>query len=117
MFKKGIWCDPQAFPVLKDIRFFLAWHRKFLIQVHAQDLANIINKSYIPNTVTEDRLFTLQKDYMHTVFLQTLMTNDTKKIVRDHESTRDAQAIYKALRKFVKDSPDATIFVNELTQF
>ena len=54
---------------------------------------------------------------MYTVFLQTLLTNDTKKIVRDHEATRDAQAIYTALRKFVQDSPDATIFVNELTQF
>ena len=51
------------------------------------------------------------------MFLQTLLTDDTKKIVRDHESTRDAQAIYVALRKFVKNSPDATIFVNELTQF
>ena len=117
LFRKGIRRDPQAFPALKDIRFFLGWHRKFLGQIHAQDLANIIDESYTPSTVTEDRLFILQKDYMYTVFLQTLLTDDTKKIVRDHESTRDAQAIYTDLRKFVKDSPDATIFVNELTQF
>ena len=117
LFKKGIRRDPSAFPILKDIRFFLAWHRKFLGQIHAQDLANVANEAYQPNTVADRKLFSLQNDYMYTVFLQTLLTDDTKKIVRDHEETRDAQKIYADLRRFVKASPDATIFINELTQF
>ena len=80
-------------------------------------LANIANEAYSPSTVTERNLFALQNDYMYTVFLQTLLTDDTKQIVRDHEEARDAQKIYADLRRFVKASPDATIFINELTQF
>ena len=54
---------------------------------------------------------------MYTVFQNTLMTDDTKKIVYDHKGNCDAQAIQIDLRKLVKSSQDTTIFINKRTSF
>ena len=114
LFKKGIRRDPSLFPVLKDLKYYLVWHREFVGQCHAQDLSNIINPNYKPNTTVENNLFRLQQDFMYTVFQRVLTTDDTKRIVRKHEKTRDAQQIFTDLVKYTNDSPDADILVTEL---
>ena len=114
LFKKGIRRDPLLFPVLKDLKYYLVWHREFVGQCHAQDLSNIINANYKPNTPSEVALFRLQQDFMYTVFQRVLTTDDTKRIVRRHEATRNAQEIFADLVKYTNDSPDADILVTEL---
>ena len=117
IFKKSIRRDASAFPVLKDIRYFLVWHRHFIGQIHAQDLSNVIDPTYVPKTSVEVNLFRLQNDFLYTVFQSTLLTDDTKRIVREHEASRDAQSIYKDISEFIRESPDANILVNELMAF
>ena len=114
LFKKGIRRDPSLFPVLKDLKYYLVWHREFVGQCHAQDLSNIINPNYKPNTTVELNLFRLQQDFMYTVFQRVLTTDDTKRIVRKHEQTRNAQEIFNDLVKYTNDSPDADILITEL---
>ena len=68
LFKKGIKCDPSAFPVLKQQKYYQSWKRAFVAQVHAQDVANVIDPAHNPTDSDGIQLFRLKQDYMYSVF-------------------------------------------------
>ena len=116
LFRKGIKRDATRYPLLKQQKYYLAWHRTFVGEVHAQDLANVIDPSYIP-VPPDVELFELQKNYMYSVFQTILLTDKGKTIVRTHSTTRDAQKIYADLAKYAKESTATQIELESLTAF
>ena len=66
LFRKSIKKDPSLFPVLKDDRYHDQWHRTFETQARTQDLAEVLDSSYIPTTDTND-LFQEKQKFMYAV--------------------------------------------------
>jgi hypothetical protein len=52
LFKRGIKQDFNASPTLKDKKNNDQWHRTLTNMAHAQDLSDICNPKYIPQTTT-----------------------------------------------------------------
>ena len=96
LFRRGIKRDPASFPTLKDERYHDNWHRSFSIQAKAQDVANVLDASYAPTTTEDKELFGEQKKYLYAVLEKTVLTDYGKSIIRQHETSGDAQAVYKS---------------------
>ena len=97
LFKRGIKRDPSLFPTLKDERYNDVWHRSFLTQARAQDVAEVLNPSYSPTSAEDMELFDEKKMYVYSVLESKVLTDQGKNIVRQHEIDYDAQAVYKKL--------------------
>jgi hypothetical protein len=98
-FKKGIKRDPSLFPSLKLIDNWPTFKRETMAQAaFAQDvLVNVFNLKYKPQGSEEKELFTLQLYYIYAIFCSNLKTDFGQKLVRDYESSQNAQAIWKEL--------------------
>jgi len=79
-FKWGIKHDPSLFMTFKDGKQFDSWQHSTMAQAQAQDVAEILDSSYIPNTQDEKDLFEEKQKYMFAVFEQMLQT-DTGKVI------------------------------------
>jgi hypothetical protein len=52
LFKRGIKRDFSTFPTLKDKKNNDQWHRMFTNMARAQDLSDVLNPKYAPQTTT-----------------------------------------------------------------
>ena len=68
-FAKSIKKDPEAYPAFKEARFWDTWNRELHSKAHLHDLSNVLDFSYLPDTVEEHEFFELQKRFMYSVFL------------------------------------------------
>jgi hypothetical protein len=50
MFRRAIKKDPSLFPVLKDNKYHDVWNRSFNTQAVAQDVADVLDETYVPTT-------------------------------------------------------------------
>jgi hypothetical protein len=85
-FKKGIKQDPSLFPSLKHMDNWPTFKRETMAQAFAQDIVNVFNLKY-----------KLQLYYIYEIFCSNLKTDFGQKLVRDYESSQNAQAIWKEL--------------------
>ena len=116
LFKKSIKKYPSHFPILKDDQYHDHWNRTFETQARAQDLAEVLDCSYIPTTDTKD-LFQEKQKFMYAVLKQKLMTDHGKAYVRAHEKDFDAQKVYKRLKDFHLKSTRAKTNSSKLLQY
>jgi hypothetical protein len=96
-FKKGIKRDPSLFPSLKHIDNWPTFKHETMAQAFAQDIVNVFNPKYKPRGSEEKDLFTLQLYYIYAIFCSNLKTDFGQKLVRDYESSQNAQAVWKEL--------------------
>jgi hypothetical protein len=96
-FKKGIKRDPSLFPSLKHIDNWPTFKCETMAQAFAQDVVNVFNPKYKPRGSEEKDLFTLQLCYVYAIFCSNLKSDFGRKLVWDHESSQNAQAIWKEL--------------------
>ena len=99
LFKRGIKLDPSLFPVMKQDSQFQQWKLHTVSLAKAQDCAKIVDPTYIHTTLDAALLFAQKQIYMYSVFCNMLLTNVGIKLVRDHESSNDAQAIFASFVK------------------
>jgi hypothetical protein len=110
-FKKGIKRDPSLFPSLKHIDNWPTFKRETMAQAFAQDVVNVFNPKYKPRGSEEKDLFTLQLYYIYAIFCSKLKTDFRRKLVRDYESSQNAQAIWKELSNDAEKSKrDPSLF-------
>jgi hypothetical protein len=57
LFKRGIKRDFSAFPTFKDEKNNDQWHRTFTNVARAQDLSDVLNPQYVPQTTAAYNLF------------------------------------------------------------
>jgi hypothetical protein len=92
-FKKGIKRDQSLFPSLKHIDNWPTFKRETMAHAFAQDIVNVFNLKYKPRGSEEKDLFTLQLYYVYAIFCSNLKTDFGRKLVRDYESSQNAQVI------------------------
>ena len=109
LFKRGIKRDPSLFPVLKDENYNDSWHRSFVTQAIAQDVANVLDAQYVPITSEEIDLFKAQQKYVYSILEAKVQTDMGKMIVRDHEHDYDAQSVYRKLMQHHLTSTKASM--------
>ena len=108
-FKRGIKRDASQFPTLKDDAAWDNWNRSTTAQARAQDIADVLDPSYIPSTQEDIALFLEKQKFMYAVFEKTLQTDKGKALVRKHQYSFDAQKIYDELSEYAKKSTKATM--------
>ncbi len=67
-FKRGIKWDITQFIALKDDAMWDNWNRSTIAQARAQDIAHVLDPTYIPPTHEARELFIEQQKFMYAVF-------------------------------------------------
>ena len=116
-FKKGIKRDPASFAILKDNKQWDSVHRTLRAQTCYQDVDDILNPNYVPNTAEDIALFDEKQKYMYSVFERILQTDEGKVIVRSHDVDRNAQVIYAELLHVMTQSTEAMMDSGELLSY
>ena len=113
-FRRGIRRDITQFIALKDDGAWDNWHRSLVAQARAQDVAEVINPAYKPNTSAEKQLFDEKQKFMYAVFEKALLTDKGKSLVRAHQCKYDAQTIFKELSDYALKSTKAVMDASAL---
>ena len=113
-FKKGIKRDPASFAVLEDNKQWDSVHRTLKAQTCYQDVDDVLDPTYIPNTPEDHALFAEKQKYMYSVLERILQTDEGKVIVHSHDADRDAQLIYGEFLQVRTQSTEATMDSGEL---
>jgi hypothetical protein len=77
-FRKGIKRDPASFTVLKDNKQWDSVHWTLKAQTCYQDVDDVLNPCYAPNTAKDIALFDEKQKYMYSVLEQILQTDEGK---------------------------------------
>jgi hypothetical protein len=97
MFRRTIKKDPSLFLTLKYDKYHDVWHRSFNTQAVAQDVADVLDETYVPSTADDIALFSEKQKFVYAVLESKVLTDRGKAIIRDHEHDFDAQKVYKKL--------------------
>ncbi len=116
-FKRGIKRDPAAFSSLKDDKHWDTWQRHTLATARAQDVDDVLDPSYKPPTSEARDLFKEKQKYVYSVLETFVLTDVGKSIVRKHESTFDAQLVFKELVAHAQSSTKASLDSAELLSY
>jgi hypothetical protein len=113
-FRKGIKRDKSHYTVLSDEKQWDDWKRSMFATIFAHGCENVIFPSYKPSTPEEILVFNEQCKFMYDVWNTVLKTAMGKHFVRQHETTRDAQAIWRDLVNYMRTSTRADIEIEGL---
>ena len=113
-FMKGIKRDKSHYVVLKDEKLWHDWRRKTISTARTHGCANVLDSTYVPSDENERLLFSEQNKFLYDVFLSTIQTPVGKNIVREFESSSDAQAVWKAYSNHMRTSTRAEIEIEDL---
>ena len=80
----------------------------------AQGCKNLLDANCVPSGATDVRLFDLQKEYIYAVFVNVLLTDIGKQLVRNHT---DPQRIYKGLWAHYQESTKALLDSTQLLEY
>ena len=108
-FRKGIKRSKDDFMVLKDRKQFKEWYPSLKATAAAQDVSEILDPTYVPNTPEEMELFNEKQKYMYLVAITILKTDRGIVYVGQHEADRDAQKVFEKVLNFYLNSRTADI--------
>jgi hypothetical protein len=91
------------------IKYHDVWHRSFNTQAVAQDVADVLDETYVPSTADEISLFAEKQKFVYAVLESKVLTDRGKAIIRDHKHGFDAQKVYKKLKDYHLKSTKAKI--------
>ena len=104
-FKKSIKRERDAYPSLKDERYFDGFKRSLFIVAKTHECNEVLIPNYTPGSEPEAKeLFEAKQTIMFSVFNANLQTDMGKTIVRRHLSNTDAQAVWKELSEHIRTS-------------
>ena len=115
-FKRGIKRDPSAFPKLKSMSQWSHFEHSVLANARMMEVSNVLQEHYVPQPGEETTLFMLQRDFMYSVFVQSIVVDIGQSIVREHKDDGDAQAVWTKLKAAATESTSASIEITELIQ-
>jgi len=96
-FKKSTKRDQSKFKTFNEDYKWRSWQSHLTTQARAQGVSEILDPTYTPPDAEESAVFDLMQDYMFAVFHECLKTTKGISIVRKHEASGNAQAVYKEL--------------------
>ena len=117
-FRSKIKITIADYPKLKEDKQWCPFNRLLKATAASHDTLEVLQPNYEPPPNLQD-VFNLKVSFMYNVFSQTLHTSKGKVCVRSHDSTRNAQLVYKDLLTSYTDelstTLSATTLRNELT--
>jgi hypothetical protein len=116
-FRRGVKRDKSHYTDLKEDKHFNSWNRGFVATAFMHHTHLILEEAYIPKTPTEITLFSEMQTFMYAVFEEHLKTDTGKSLVSRYEMTRDAQSIYRELKKHAKSSTAAQLSGDTLLKY
>ena len=118
-FYKSIKRDKTQFTRLKNDEYIDTWNHSFISTTRTQAFADVLDSTYIPdaNNFMACKLWTAKQEYMFDVFDYILLTDVYKDLVRKYQDTSDAQAIYRELEHFRKNSTAADLKSSEKMEY
>ena len=116
-FKHSIKANITQFPTLKDDSGWDQWNQSTVAQARAQDLAHVLEHTYKPTGQDELELFQEKQKFMYAVFEKTLLTDKGKALVRQYQSTFDAQKIYDLLSNYAMHSTKTSMNASSLLSY
>jgi hypothetical protein len=102
---------------LKDDKQFGTWNRGFAATAHMHHTEHVLDETYVPTTEIDIAVFKETQTFMYAVLEDHLKTDKGKSLVSQFESTRDAQGIYRELKKHALSSTAAQLSGDTLLQY
>jgi hypothetical protein len=102
---------------LKDDKFFNTWNRGFIATACMHQTNLVLDEKYIPKTDAEKALFKEMQTFMYAVLEDHLKTDKGKSLASHYELLRDAQSIYRELKKHALISTAAQLSGDTLLQY
>jgi hypothetical protein len=99
---------------LKDNKQWDSVHRTLKAQSCYQNVDDVLDPKYVPNTAEGIALFDEKQKYMYSVLEQILQINEGKVIVRPHGTDCNAQSIYAEFLQVMTQSTEAMMDSGEL---
>ena len=118
-FRRGVKRDKSHYTNLKDDKHFNSWNRGFVATAYMHHTQHVLDEHYIPDPTnpTELALFTKMQVFMYAVLEEHLKTDTGKSLVSQYEETRDAQSIYRELKRHAKSSTAAQLSGDTLLKY
>jgi hypothetical protein len=93
------------------------WHRMLTNMARAQDLSDVLNPQYVPQTTAAHDLFWGKQKVLYAVLEAKVKTAKGKSIIQQYESTYDAQKAYKKLEEHHLTSNTAMFVANKIMEY
>jgi hypothetical protein len=116
-FRRGVKRDKNHYNDLKDDKHFNSWNRGFVATAFMHHTHYVLDENYVPRTPNEINVFWEIQTFMYAVFEEHLKTDKGKSLVSQYEDRRDAQSIYRELKKHAKSSTAAQISGDTLLKY
>ena len=116
-FRRGVKRDKSHYTDLKDDKYFNSWNRGFVATAFMHHTHHVLDEKYVPKTSSEVHLFQEMQTFMYAVFEEHLKTDTGKSLVSQYETARDAQSIYRELKKHAKSSMAAQLSGDTLLKY
>jgi hypothetical protein len=117
LFRRTIRRDPSQFKPFTDKRHWATWHLHFVATARAQDLQDILDPNYVPRTADDKAVFQAKQEYLYSVFVTVLLTDEGKALVRTRYKTSDAQGIFAGLCDHYTKSTHSELVAGQIMQF
>lgn len=116
-FCRGVKRDKTHYEDLKDDKYFNSWNRGFVATAHMHHTHLVLDENYIPKNDVEIAVFKEIQTFMYAVLEDHLKTDKGKSLVSQYELKRDAQSIYRDLKKHALGSTAAQLSGDTLLQY
>jgi hypothetical protein len=116
-FRRSVKRDKTHRTSLKDNKHFNSWNRGIFATAFMHHTHLVLDENYIPTTEKNTAIFREIQTFMYAVLEEHLKTDKGKSLVSQFESDRDAQSIYRKLKKHAKRSTVAQISADSLLQY
>jgi hypothetical protein len=105
------------FSSLKEDKQWDSWQRSTIAQARAQDISEVLDERFTPDTPEARELFWEKQKFMYAVFEKNLLTDKGKALVRHYGPTFDAQKVYQELSTYAKSSTQASMDASTLLTY
>ena len=116
-FRRGVKRYKTHYTELKDEKHFNSWNRNFVANAFMHHTHLVLDSEYVPKAPDEVEVFHEMQTFMYAVLQAVLLTDKGKSLVSEHEATRDAQSIYRELKRHALSSTSAQISADKLLQY
>jgi hypothetical protein len=116
-FRRSVKRDKTHYTDLKEDKHFNSWNRGFVATAFMHHTHLVLDENYVPTTANDIAVFQEIQTFMYAVLEEHLKTDKGKSLVSQYELDRDAQSIYRELKKHAKSSTAAQISGDSLLQY
>ena len=116
-FKKTVKRDKAHYKILKTDKQWDSWNRSTISTARTHGCEDVLDSKYVPRTQEAIELFDEKQKFMYSVFEDYLQTDKGKYYVRKYAKSYNAQAVYKDLSNYARESTQASLDSSALLMY